>query len=59
MKLESENMGSTTIDSFFFIILFIYFIYIFFLRLANQVWKQLFVFIIIYLLYIYILFLFF
>jgi len=29
MKLESENMGSTTIDSFF-LLLFIYLFYIFF-----------------------------
>jgi len=48
VKLKSENMGVYAIDSFFLLFLFIYF-----LKLANQVWKQLFVFIIIYYLFIF------
>ena len=44
-----RTWGSTTIDSLFllFLLFFIY-LFIYFLKLANQVWKQLFVFIIIY-----------
>jgi len=49
VKLKGENMGSTTIDSF--LLLFFIYLFIYFLKLANQVWKQLFVFIIIYFLY--------
>jgi len=49
-----RTWGSTTIDSFF-LLSFIY-LFIYFLKLANQVWKQLFVFIIIYFLYIFLIF---